>query len=723
MKRIELLAPARDAEIGIEAFRHGADAVYIGAGRFSARAAAGNAVADIERLAAFGHQYGAKTYVALNTILRDDELTEAERLAWQLYNAGVDALIVQDYGLLGLHLPPLALHASTQMDNRTVERARLMRQLGFTRLVVARELSVDEIRQIHQAVPDIEIECFVHGALCVCISGQCYLSACLTGRSANRGECAQPCRLPMDLLDGDGHVLVRQKHLLSLRDMNRSSYLKQLIEAGVDSLKIEGRLKDMGYVKNVVAYYRRQLDEIFENGDFGQSLSSGEVQFSTNDSFPDKDFSSDGEGFSKKNLSSDKENRQLYAPLSEGRCIYTFEPDVTKSFNRGFTSYMADGKREEVMWNHESPKSQGEYIGRVGNVGPGWFTLAERVSLSNGDGLLVGGCIGFRVNRYDTDTRRIYPLDGAEVCCQLRRGMEVWRNLDYAFSQQLLKKTAERRIDLDMHFFATADRLTLELAVPHSVISSSVASVMVEGAFELAKKDQTDFIVRQLSKLGDTVYTPGHITVDGGGRFVPSVVLNQLRRDGIAALDHKRQEVLARERASYVQPDYVSRAGQIDAKSILPSDYRANVLNDKAREMLCRMGIADVRPAYELHPERGVAVMQTKYCLRQALGLCPKYPIVGQNKGSIDESTRGTSEVQGKNFFEKQSQILFENQGNSLFDNGHTSSHDKSRQKGIKMHICTDKMTLKIGSDKFLIKLGCNNACVSEIICIFAPEK
>lgn len=693
MKRIELLAPARDAEIGIEAFRHGADAVYIGAGRFSARAAAGNAVADIERLADFGHQYGAKTYVALNTILRDDELAEAERLAWQLYDAGVDALIVQDYGLLGLHLPPMALHASTQMDNRTVERARLMHQLGFTRLVVARELSIDEIWQIHQAVPDIEIECFVHGALCVCISGQCYLSACLTGRSANRGECAQPCRLPMDLLDGDGRVLVRQKHLLSLRDMNRSSYLRQLIEAGVDSLKIEGRLKDLGYVKNVVAYYRRQLDEIFEKGDFGQNLFSREDQFSTKNSFPGKDFSSEENAAFGKGLSFGKEKCQLYAPLSDGRCTYTFEPDVAKSFNRGFTSYMADGKRGEVMWNHESPKSQGEYIGRVGNVGPGWFTLAECVKLSNGDGLLVDGSIGFRVNRYDTDTGRIFPLEGAEVCRQLRRGMEVWRNLDYAFSQQLQKKTAERRIALDMHFSATADRLTLELSVPHSVIPSSVASVTAQGAFEPAQKDQTDLIVRQLSKLGDTIYTPGHITVDSDGRFVPSVVLNQLRRDGIASLDHKRQEVLDRERTSYVQPDYKSRAGQIDARSILPSDYRANVLNDKAREMLRRMGIADVRPAYEQHPESGVAVMQTKYCLRQALGLCPKYLIDGQSKSP------------------------------SLFDDGHATLHEKSRQKCAKMHICTDKMTLKIGSDKFLIKLGCNNACVSEIICIFAPEK
>ena len=333
MQPIELLAPARDAEIGIEAFRHGADAVYIGAPRFSARAAAGNEVKDIARLADFGHQFGCRTMVAFNTILRDDELKAAEQLTWQLYDAGVDALIVQDMGLLRLDLPPIALHASTQMDNRTVEKVRLLHQLGFTRAVLARELSVAEIRAIHEAVPDIELEVFVHGALCVCISGQCYLSAALTGRSANRGECAQPCRLPMDLVDASGKTLVRQKHLLSLRDMNRSAYLQELIDAGVTSLKVEGRLKDMSYVKNIVAYYRQQLDKLGVRG--------------------------------------------------ADRITYTFEPCPEKSFNRGFTSYFADGKREE-MWNFDSPKSMGEPIGEIAEVGQNWLRVKGK-AVHNGD--------------------------------------------------------------------------------------------------------------------------------------------------------------------------------------------------------------------------------------------------------------------------------------------------------------------------------------------------
>ncbi|MBR0038004.1 MAG: U32 family peptidase [Bacteroidales bacterium] len=637
MRRIELLAPARTAEIGKEAFRHGADAVYIGAGRFSARSAAGNPIPDIEDLARYGHQFGACTIVAFNTILRDEELPEAERLTWQLYEAGVDALIVQDLGLLGLHLPPIPLHASTQTDNRTPEKVRLLSRLGFKRVVLARELSLDEIRAIHEAVPDTELECFVHGALCVCISGQCYLSAALTGRSANRGECAQPCRLPMDLLDDKGNAVVRQKHLLSLRDMNRSQYLQQLMEAGVTSLKIEGRLKDLNYVKNVVAYYRRQIDDILGK---------------------------DGV-------------RNRFGRVSEGRSVYTFTPNVSKSFNRGFTSYGIDGKRE-VMWNHESPKSMGELIGTVKEVGRDWFSLQllpEITPLNNGDGLVANQTIGFRVNFYDPVREKIFPFEGVKICQLLRKGMPVHRNLDYAFEQTLEKKSAERRIPLCLFFKASPNQLELKVQVKDSVVEGSEATVTLAGTFEIAQKPQDENIRKQLSKLGDTVYEADQLEEQGGEWFVPSSMLGQLRRDAIAALDQKRAAAYEKKRRSFVPPAYKGSAMELDAAGILPSDFKANVMNRSARDIFSRLGIADVEPAFELQRKREGVVMQTRYCLKQAFGFCAKYPL-----------------PEGK---KKELSTLFS--GNAC--------------------------QLKIGTEKFLIKFGCKNSCISEIITIFAPEK
>lgn len=616
MQPIELLAPARDAEIGIEAFRHGADAVYIGAPRFSARAAAGNEVKDIARLADFGHQFGCRTMVAFNTILRDDELKAAEQLTWQLYDAGVDALIVQDMGLLRLDLPPIALHASTQMDNRTVEKVRLLHQLGFTRAVLARELSVAEIRAIHEAVPDIELEVFVHGALCVCISGQCYLSAALTGRSANRGECAQPCRLPMDLVDASGKTLVRQKHLLSLRDMNRSAYLQELIDAGVTSLKVEGRLKDMSYVKNIVAYYRQQLDKLGIRG--------------------------------------------------ADRITYTFEPSPEKSFNRGFTSYFADGKREE-MWNFDSPKSMGEPIGEIAEVGQNWLRVKGK-AVHNGDGLVCDRTIGFRANRVD-ERGRIYPLNSNALCAQLRKGMKVNRNLDFLFEQQLQKPSAERRVPLTLCYTATPTQLELILSRPGCTVV-----VRQEGTFEAAQRSQEENVRKQLSKLGDTIYEAQEVEVQGADLFVPSSVLSQLRREGVQLLDTTWMEQYDRERRSFHKPDYVTLSTQVDASSALHSDFKANVLNSQARALYAQMGIADVEKAFEVNPAREGVVMQTRHCLKMALGKCPKY--------SLKE---GASER-------------------------------------ISTPSWQEPLALKIGNEKFLLKFGCKNACISEIIRIFAPE-
>lgn len=636
MQGVELLAPARNAEVGIEAFNHGADAVYIGSPAFSARAAAGNSVQDIERLASYGHRFGAKTIVALNTILTDAELPEAERLSWQLYEAGVDALIIQDLGLLQLDLPPMELHASTQTDNRTTEKVRLMRDLGMTRVVLARELSIDQIKAIHEAVPDVELECFVHGALCVCISGQCYMSAALTGRSANRGECAQPCRLPMDLImpgkafghDGSARgdqVLARQRHLLSLRDMNRSAYVAQLIEAGVTSLKIEGRLKDASYVKNVVAYYRRLIDQT---------------------------------GCQRASL---------------GRCTYTFEPKLEKSFNRGFTSYFAEGKREP-MWNFESPKAMGEKIGVVDEVMRDSFRvkLEADIALQNGDGLAVGA-MGFRLNRYEPSTHVCFPLEGNKVCPQLKPGMTVWRNLDVAFERLLSRPSARRTMTVDMQFRASTQSLWLKMRLAE--VEGVEAEVMTEGQYEPAQKPQTENIIRQLSKLGDSLYCAGNISVEGDEWFVPSSQLSDLRRRACEQLMEAWLKVQTTLRTSYQKPDYKKLSAAVDGREVLPTDYMANVMNNMARKTYAGMQINYVEDAFEKQNNKEGMVMQTRHCLKYAFGQCPRY------------------------------------------SNPHP---EKLLSNDVKLG---SEALLKIGNKKFILKFGCKNDCISEIFTIFAANK
>lgn len=626
MHKIELLAPARTADIGIEAFRHGADAVYIGSPAFSARAAASNSVADIERLATFGHLYGAKTIVALNTILTDSELVQAEKLAWQLYEAGADALIIQDLGLLQMNLPPIELHASTQTDNRTIEKVRLLRQLGMTRVVLARELSIEQIRAIHEAVPDVELECFVHGALCVCVSGQCYMSASLTGRSANRGECAQPCRLPMDLLDSEGNTLLaRQRHLLSLRDMNRSAYVEQLVDAGVTSLKIEGRLKDASYVKNVVAFYRQLIDQL-------------------------------------------RVRRDDFVPTSEGCCTYTFEPKLEKSFNRGFTSYFADGKREP-MWNFESPKSMGEKVGTIAKVNRDNFEIETAEELHNGDGLAVGET-GFRLNRYDAPSHTCFPLDGQKVCPLLKKGQAVYRNLDTAFEQLLSKPSAKRQIPVTITYTATQDGLELTMETENEKVTAKM-----EGHFEPATSPQDENIAKQLARLGETPFLGSIILVKGASWFVPSSKLAELRRMAVQMLLDERQKVQTQHRNAFCAPDYAKLLGNVDAKAVLPNDFLANVLNEKARKSYAEMGIENVEDAFEIQSNKEGMVMQTRHCLKYAFGQCPKY---------------------------------------------NNPNPEKLLDPTYKMG---EQMQVKIGNRKFILKFGCKNDCISKIFTIFAPRK
>ena len=617
MRKVELLAPAKDAEIGKEAINHGADAVYIGAPRFSARAAAGNDIRDIEALARYGHIYGAKTFVAFNTIMSDRELIDAEKMAWQLYEAGADALIIQDFGLLKLNLPPIELHASTQTDNRTIEKVRLMSQMGMTRVVVARELTVEQIRAIHEAVPDVELECFVHGALCVCVSGQCYLSAAMTGRSANRGECAQPCRLPMDLEDATGRVVARQKHLLSLKDMNRSARIEELIEAGVTSLKIEGRLKDMDYVKNVTAYYRQMIDRIMERHDDWQHVSVGEVS-------------------------------------------YGFEPALEKSFNRGFTDYLND---REAYWNFDTPKAIGQYVGTVDRVKGDRFTVKGDVALSNGDGLMVGA-VGFRANRVEGN--EVIPAK-PEVLRDIRKGMDVWRNLDYRFQQMLNKPTARRKILVKMTLTVDDQYVTLRLDDGTTEIS------VRRGPFEAALKPQKDNYVKQLTKLGDTPFETDTCYVEGTSQlFVPSSVLADMRREAVASLMKKREEIDVQRRQSFVKPDYEAQTRRLDARGIISEDFRANVMNEFAEEILQNMRLQNIDKAFEIEQDTQHPVMVTRHCLKYAFGHCPKH----------------------KN-----------------------NTPEKDLANGDKW---VEPMVLKIGGKKFLLKFGCKNDCMSEIFTIFA---
>ena len=563
---IELLSPAKDLACGIEAIRHGADAVYIGAPRFSARAAAGNTTDDIRALCDYAHLFGARVYVALNTILKEEELKEAERIIHRLYEAGADALITQDMAIATMDLPPIPLHASTQMDNRTPEKVRFLQDIGFTQVVLARELSLEQIREIARRTT-VPLEVFVHGALCVSYSGQCYLSAALGGRSANRGECAQYCRLPYTLVDADGREIAAGKHLLSLKDMNRGDYLEDLLDAGVSSLKIEGRLKEVSYVKNVTAWYRRRLDAILAR-------------------------------------------RPEYRKASAGHCDYTFEPAAEKSFNRGFTPFFLRGRSRDIT-SFDTPKSAGEPVGTVKDVRGNSFSLQGTTTLRNGDGLTFfnerGTLEGFRVNRVEAD--RVFTLERPA----LRPGTRLYRNHDQAFERLLEKPSAERRLSLQMEFTDNAFGFTLCLT------DETGARVMLAKPFpkETARMEQTGNIRTQLSKLGGTPFEATEIDVRLSGRwFVPSSLLAEMRREGIERLQAVRRVRYRRELA------------RVDRTSTIPYPertltYLGNVSNSLAEAFYRQHGVERVEKAFELSPRTGVPLMFTKHCLRYSMGWCP----------------------------------------------------------------------------------------------------
>ena len=483
-RKLELLAPAKNLECGIAAIDHGADAVYIGAQRFGARVAAGNSIDGIRQLCHYARPFGVKVYVTVNTIIYDDELAATEQLLWQLYEAGVDAILVQDMGILRMNLPPIALHASTQTDNRTADKVRWLRDIGFRRVVLARELSVSEIADIHSEVPDMPLEVFVHGALCVSYSGLCYASQYCFGRSANRGACAQFCRMKFDLLDADGRELEHQRHLLSLKDMNQLTHLEELIEAGATSFKIEGRLKDASYVKNVVAAYSQQLDAVIAR-------------------HPD-----------------------CYCRASKGHVTYMFTANLEKTFNRGFTTYFLHGRQPDIF-SPDTPKAMGEYVGRVKELRRDSFNVAGTAAFANGDGLCFINdeheLEGFRVNR--ADGNRLFPQ---QMPPHLRPGMALYRNSDQEFERLLSRPSAERKIPITMHLEATADGFSLRCGD---------ISVSMPCEHQTAQKSQYDNIVRQLSKLGGTPYRCSGVELTPDFNFfIPSSFLVELRRQLVAAL-------------------------------------------------------------------------------------------------------------------------------------------------------------------------------------------
>ena len=565
MIALELLAPAKDLACGMAAVDHGADAVYIGAQRFGARAAAGNSVDDIRQLCDYAHPFGVKVYVTVNTILFDDELETTEQLVHQLYEAGVDAILVQDMCLLRMDLPPIALHASTQTDNRTAEKVKWLHRQGFQRVVLARELSVKEIAEIHQAVPDMPLEVFVHGALCVSYSGLCYASQHCFGRSANRGACAQFCRMKFDLLDADGRELEHQRHLLSLKDLNQSQHLEELIKAGATSFKIEGRLKDIHYVKNVVAAYSQRLDAFIAKH-------------------------ADG-----------------YCRASQGRCTYTFTPNLQKTFNRGFTTYFLNGRQTDIF-SPDTPKAMGEYVGVVKELRRDSFNVAGTAAFANGDGLCFINrereLEGFRVNR--AEGNRLFPQ---QMPKNLHAGMALYRNSDQEMERQLGRKSSERKIAIRMRLEPTTDGFAL------SVEDTKVCIVCEH---QQAEKPQRENIIRQLSRLGGTPYECSGVEMaDDFNYFIPSSQLADLRRMLV-------EEMMRKSKCTHRQP---SANGATDApltKYALP--YLYNISNRLARQFYDEQGIQNIEPAYELsHRQDEALLMQCRHCLRYALGGCVRH--------------------------------------------------------------------------------------------------
>ena len=566
-RKIELLAPAKNLECGIAAIDHGADAVYIGAPRFGARAAAGNSLEDIAELVKYAHLYNVRIYVTLNTILKDEELEDTEKLVWDLYRIGVDALIVQDMGLLSLNLPPIPLHASTQMDNRNAEKVKFLADTGFRQVVLARELSLEQIRKIHEAVPQTPLEVFVHGALCVSYSGQCYVSQHCFGRSANRGECAQFCRLAFDMVDADGKMMVQNKHLLSLKDLNQSEELEKLLDAGASSFKIEGRLKDVAYVKNVTACYRQKLDAIFKR-------------------------------------------RKEYIRASSGSVKLAFKPQLDKSFSRGFTNYFLFERNKDIF-SFDTPKSMGEEMGYVKEIRGNYIILAGVKPFSNGDGICYlderGKLKGLRINRVENN--KLFP---AGEMPRIKPRTVLYRNFDQGFEKLMQRKSAERKLGVSIALTENNFGFTLTFTDEDDV----QVSIVLNREKELARTPQTENIKNQLAKLGNTPFEVERIDVDlKDNWFLPSSVIAEARREGI-------ERLLSARRMNYRQ-EIVSMPETVHSFPQSELTYLGNVMNEGAMSFYRNHGVTRIAPAFEKRPANDAVLMFCKHCLRYSMGWCP----------------------------------------------------------------------------------------------------
>ena len=565
-KTIELLAPAKDKKTAFAAIDCGADAVYIGSPKFGARVNASNSLDDIKDVVEYAHKFRVKVYVTINTIMSDDELREAVELIYQLYDIGVDALIVQDMGLLECKLPPIKLFASTQCHNSTLEKVKFLEKTGFSRVILARELSLDEIRKIADNT-DVEIETFIHGALCVSYSGQCYMSYAIGGRSANRGECAQPCRKKYSLVDSDGVVVAKDKHLLCLRDLNFSSDIKDLIDAGVSSFKIEGRLKDEDYIKNVVSFYRKKIDDAIENTEYERS--------------------------------------------SSGYSVLGFEPDVNKTFNRGYCEYFLHGRNKNII-SFDSPKSRGEYTGKVKEVFEKYF-LFDGSELNNADGICFfddrGELVGTSVNK--AEGNKIFPqsMNG------IRKGVEVFRNYNHKFSKMLESVKVERKIEASVCF------VEKEQCYELSAVDEDGVRVVVEAGknYDKAKNQELarNNIIKCLKKAGDSCFDikEARVEVDVYP-FIPLSELNELRRRLFAKLEEERIAVYE-----------VEKSGGIFISPYFERElfYDVNIMNEKAKEFYeKRGGICREYAIEKTGNVSGKILMTTKHCLKFSLGLCSK---------------------------------------------------------------------------------------------------
>lgn len=584
MRKLELLAPAKDLKCGIAAIDCGADAVYIGAARFGARQAVGNSIDDINELCEYAHKFGCKVYVTVNTIIYDNELEDTQKLLNELGRIGVDAILVQDMGITKLQLPQnVALHASTQTDNRSAEKVEWLARHNFDRVVLARELSLEEIRNIHQRVPQTELEVFVHGALCVSYSGVCYASEYCFGRSANRGACAQFCRMKFDLTDKDGNEIINQAHLLSLKDMCRIDSLEQLADAGVTSFKIEGRLKDINYVRNVTAAYNKQLNEIISR------------------------------------------RGSEYERASSGVCDIRFTPNLNKTFNRGFTDYFLNGRTSDLA-SFYTPKAMGEYVGKVKEIRGNSFNVAGTTSFANGDGLCFinsnNELEGFRINR--AEGNRLFPL---RMPRGLRKGIALYRNSDQLFEKELNGDNGQRKLGIRINIKASAEGLHIEAKTCDEKLHINLQKDI---SLEKAQKSQVDNIKRQISKFGNTIFTVEDVIVEPTDFpwFIPNSILAEIRRQAtdelmgrLSEMSENQKDTKTNDQAQQL-PD--NGKGSFHSISSYQHPYMYNIANRLAHSFYEQEGMSDITPAFEIRKPSSPLVMQCRYCLRHELGQCKK---------------------------------------------------------------------------------------------------